>query len=325
MSRLSAAALSLTVLFAATAPAGEEAPPGPLARGNWSDAQAGAAKAPLVAVGKVADAGKVEGKSWNMQARGDNVLAPVDVQQELVVEVSEVLRGKLAPGKLTVRVKTVNYPLQSLYQMLNKFDGKRWTNRQVIPAADFALAKDRSFLLFLSEAKAEKGKEKDAPERLAAEHVADASPMEGPDAQLLASARAFCQALADWAQPPKLAPEEDAGLKALAADLGADDFDKREKAEAEFRKVGARAKNYLEAAARDKDPERSFRAKELLKAVEPRPGEVELPKGAGAAGSKPGTMKERPKPKPEGEGEPAPEPAPGPRGAPVLPPLVPNG
>jgi hypothetical protein len=253
-------------------------------------------------------------------------MAPVDVQQGLVVEVSEVLRGKLEPGKLTVAFKTANFPLQSLYQMANKFDGKRWTNRQVVPAADFALAKDHTFLLFLSEAKVEKGKEKDAPGSRSAEHVAEAAPIEEPDAQLLASVRAFCQALADWAQPPKLAAEEDAKIKALVADLGADDFDRREKAEADLRALGPRTKAYLDTAARDKDPERSFRAKEVLKAVEPVPGKVELPKGVGGDAAKPGTMKERPKPKPEPEAEPepAPGPAPGPRGAPAPLP-VPNG
>ena len=301
------------VLGAPAASAGEEAKPGPFARGSWADAQLFASRAQLVVVGKVVEAGKVEGKGWSLTERGDNVNAPVDIQQELTVEVAETLRGKAEPGRLIVTVKTVSFPLQALYQM--RFVGNQRTSRQAVPAVEFALGRDKTLLLFLAAPRREKGGTGKGPERLAADHLDKAAPMEEPDAQVLASVRGFCRASADWSDPPKLPPGEEARVRVLVADLGSDDFEVREKAEAELKAMGARIRPHLEAAAKDKDAERAFRARAVLKAIEPVPGSVELPLGAAPAEAGPGTMKDRPKPKPEPGPEPEPAPPP-PRPAP---------
>ncbi len=311
---------ALTLLAAAEIAAGEESTPGPFSAGDWAEAQENAGKSPLVVIARVVEAAGAKGKGWNMQARGDNNRAPVDVQQECTVEVVEVLRGEPKASKLVVRLNTVQYPLQSLYRMLMVSDGKRTTRRQSVPAGEFALVKDRTYLLFLSAPK-------DAEARDPVDSQPDTDPVEAPDAQLLASVRGFCRALAAWKDPPKLAPEEDARVRQLVADLGADDFEKRERAEADLRKLGAAVRTYLEAAARDKDPERSFRAKDILKAAEPMPGQTELPFGEAVGGTaKSGTVKNRPKEEPlpeiEGVPEPAPAPAPEPEALPELPAAV---
>ncbi|HOX07560.1 MAG TPA: hypothetical protein PK280_14265 [Planctomycetota bacterium] len=325
MPRTAAALLAAVLLhvLAGTARPGEEpkppeAKPGIFASANWADSQAYAVKAPLVVIGKVTDPGKPAGKGWNQNMRGDGTMATIELQQELVLEVTEVLRGKLEPGRLTVKIQKVSFPMQFIYPLLNRMENGRWVNRQSLPAAEFALSKDRTYVLFLAEAKVEKGKEPGAAEARSADMADGSSPAEDPDAQLVASVRAFCRALADWASPPKLAADEEARIKALVADLGSDDFDKREAAEAELRKTGARAKVQLEAAAKDPDPERSFRARELLKAAEPVPGRTELPGGAPAA-PKPDVMKKRPEAKPELEVLPAPVPVPMPAPAPLPP------
>jgi hypothetical protein len=308
----------LATLLALGLPAlgGEEEAFSPYANGTWDRAQAQAAKAHLVIVGKVVEAGKPEGAPWS-QNKPENydqatMTALIDLKQGLTVEVKEVLHGELKASKLVVKTGQVAVPLMVAHQMMQQPQAKdpRQRFRREIPVAEFALAKGAVYLLFLSEPKTGKGK--DGKESVTAEHVAKAMPMAAPDEQLMKSVRAFCQALADWKQPPRLSAEEEARVKALVADLGADDFEKRDKAEAELKSLGPRTKPYVQPAAKDKDPERSFRAREILKAIEPAPGAVEIPQSGRSEAAKPSVMKEKPKPKP-------PEDEPGPEGQPAPP------
>ena len=304
MARWSVALLILAALAPAARAADDEKPPSLYANGTWDRAQYSAAKAPLVIVGKVVEAGKAEGPAWT-QNKPENydqstMSFLISLRQSLKVEVKEIIQGEIKDDKLTVRVEEVGLPAGIVQQMQMRPQAKNPVPRYraEIPAADFALAKDATYLFFLSAPKSKK--DKDGEETLIADHLAKGMPMAAPDEQLLKSARAFCRAMADWKTPPKFSDEEAARVKALVADLANDEFEKRDKAEADLKNMGASIRPYIEAAAKDADPERAERARVILKAIEPAPGKVELPKRA-AAGALP--------PAPVGP-EPAPVPAP---------------
>lgn len=320
----------LPVLLAALLPlglpalGGEEEPAiNPYANGAWDRGQEQAAMSPLVVLGRVVEAGKPEGTAWS-RANMDNtdrtaLSALVSLKQNAVLEVKEVLRGEFKGDRLTVRVGQVAVPLQVALQMLYRPQARdiRLRRRTEIPAAEFALARDAVYVLFLSEPKTEK--DKDGKEVSAAEHMAKAMPMMEPDEQLLNSVRAFCRELADWKNPPGLSEDEERRVKELIADLGADDFGKRDRAEAALKALGARVKSHLDAAAKDADAERAFRAAGILKAIEPVAGAVEVPRGARPDAAGPAVMKEKPKPKPPEEGPPPGPPEPGPEPDPAPP------
>jgi hypothetical protein len=260
------------------------------AESRWEDGQERAAASRLIVVARVVEAGVVAGKGADPDyQRGQRESMSVDVRQDCVVEISAVLRGTLAGPELAVKLETVKLTAQvcaSRGPLLAKTIGAP-PNPSGNPAA---LQRGVTYIFFLGEPGKDGG-------RAAASVVPEAPPMAEPDAGLLDSVRRFARECEHWARPPALPPEEDAKVKALVADLGAEDFEKRERAEAELKGIGTRIRPYLEAAAKGQDQERAFRAGELLKSVEPIPGKTELPGGAAGA-AKPGAREEPPKRKP---------------------------
>ncbi|HOX05103.1 MAG TPA: hypothetical protein PK280_01780, partial [Planctomycetota bacterium] len=193
------------------------------------------------------------------------------------------------PRKLIVQVRPLALPNALVMRMLRRIPGDRDMypdegmrvprGAGAIPVrlgtADFAMSAGKTCVLFLRTAELpQSGGESQAP---VAEHTAEAVPLEEPDAALLASLRAFCRASADWTRPPELPAEEDTQVKALVADLGSEDFGKREQAEAALNAKGARVRLYVEAAAQDRDAERAFRAKVVLQTIQPVPGNFRPP------------------------------------------------
>jgi hypothetical protein len=331
---LAVVALAACVSFAS---AGET---GFYGNGKWQEGQHAATRAKLVIIGKVLEAGKPSGKGWdgkydqssgNYQTR----TCKIDLRQEVVIEVSEVLFGELKTGtrKLTVKMAgaKLNYQMVHMYfyQLVRQKKAQR--RKRGLPVSIFALRKGKSYIFYLDAPKAEaktKTKDKDKDKRLAASHLKEFSPMEAPEAELVRSVRAFCGEMKLWHRPPKLSEEQGATVKKLIADLGADDFDVREKADRALRAIGARLKPQLDKAARDGDEERSFRAKEILQIVKPEPAKAEFPRG-GTGRRVPGIFKKRPKPKPKPKPdpklEPEPEPDPKPAAEPEpVPPLEPG-
>lgn len=270
---------------------------------SWRQAQEHAHAAGLVVLAEVTEAGKASGKGWPVQgsARGVRPGIPglpgspayqgvkVDLQQELAVEVREVLRGRAALGPLRVQIRGIALDATLVQQRTWRPQEKdpRKRRRTSIPAAEFGLKKGARYIFFLGElqeAKPGPGKEGDGEggERPPAApplatHLDSAAPAEARDAQVLDSVRAFCKALADWAGPPPLPAEEEARVQGLIDRLGHEDYREREAADARLRQMGARTRRHLERAARDRDAERVWRAREILKAIEPLPGREELP------------------------------------------------
>jgi len=294
------AATSCLALLAAARARGGEDEPGFYASGRWQDAQAGASRAAVVLVAKVTEAGKPAGGGWDGNTDGATMACKVDVRQDVTVEVEELLAGEAGSGPLAVKFGESMLGMQAVQQFwiaqIQKKKGN-YGNRR-LGVENFALVSGRRYLLFLEAPKPAAGG-KDGKGRAAAAHLKDCAPVENPDAQILASVRGFCRELAVWKSPPKLTADEEKAVLQLVADLGADGFDKREAAEKALRTSGARLRPYLLKASQDRDEERSFRAKALLKALEPEPGKNELPGGADAR--VPALMKERPKEPPPKE------------------------
>lgn len=293
--------------------------------GTWEGGQHAAARSKLVVLAKVVEAGKPKGTGWNgaydstssstnYQLRTGNVV----VRQEIVVEVTEVLRGKLAARRLTVRIESAKLNYQAMYQFwwAQVRAKKLKRTKRGLAVSYFTLAKGKTCLLFLDAPKVTKASKPGGTDKAVAVHLKSSAPMETPDPQLLDSVRGFCGELAMWDKPPKLAAEQAKLVARLIADLGADDYAKRNKADRTLRIIGAGLRPQLKKASEDGDEERAFRAREILKAVKPEPGKVELPTGRGK-GKLPGVFKKRPKPKPEPEPPPVPEPMPEPAPLPV--------
>lgn len=301
------AALSLFACGASRAgeaekPEKREKEPSFYAEVSWRQAQEHAHAAKLVVLAEVTEAGKASGKGWPVQgsARGVRPAIPglpgspayqgvkVDLQQELAVEVREVLRGRAPAGPLRVRLRGIALDAGLIQQRTWRPQEKdpRKRRRTSIPAAEFGLEKGARYVLFLGEPqKPGPGKEggdggageKPPASPPLAAHLDSAAPAEARDAQVLDSVRAFCKALADWADPPPLPPEEEARVRALVDGLGHEDYREREAADAGLRQMGARIRRHIERAAGDRDAERVWRAREILKAIEPLPGREELP------------------------------------------------
>ncbi len=316
--------LALMVLAAPAALAGEDANSF-FTSGRWEGGQVAAARSKLVVLGKVVEAGKPKGSGWNGQYDSSSGTTnymlrtgKVDIRQEIVVEVAAVLRGRLAGKKITVRIETANLNYQAMYQFWSAQVRKKKLNRRKrgLAVSYFTMKKGKTYLLFLEAPRIAKAAKPGEKGRASATHLKGSAPMEEPEPQLLRSIRAFCSELALWDKPPELSAEEAAAVAELIADLAADAYDKREKADKTLRIIGARLRPQLDKAARDGDEERAFRAREILEAVKPEPGKVELPKGRGK-GKLPAVFKERPKPKPEPEPGPVPEPMPGPAPGPA--------
>ncbi len=328
-------ALLVPLLLAAPLAAGGEDATSFYTSGTWEGAQHAAAKSKLVVLGKVVEAGKAKGKGWDGKPNSSSTnymlrTGKVDVRQEIVVEVTEVLRGKLATKRLTVRIESAELNYQAMYQFswaqLRKKKLKR--GKRGLTVNYFTLAKGKTYLLFLDAPKVTRAAKPGGKDKTVAGHLKTSAPMEAPDPRILDSVRGFCDELARWDKPPKLAAEEAKEVARLIADLGADDYAKRDKADRTLRVIGAGLRPQLKKASEDGDEERAFRAREILEAVKPEPGKVEMPKGRGK-GKLPGIFKKRPKPKPEPKPGPGPEPDPetkvNPEARPPEPAPVPEG
>jgi hypothetical protein len=285
--------------------------------GRWQDAQKAASESGLVVRAKVVRAGKPKGKGWdgNREEGGPPYLSRIDIKQEAVAEVREVLAGSLDGGtkEITVTLSGARLeyrPLTTYWLRVfrkqrakNLAKGRRSVSRRALSAKVFALQEGTEYVFFL---KAPKVRGKGARKAVAAAHLGGYSPLAKPEKDLLRSVRAFCEELKLWHRPPQLPPEQQRAVTRLIADLGAEDFATREKADRALRATGARLKPQLEAAARDGDEERSFRAAQILKTVCPEPGKVEFPKTGGRR--LPAIFKKRPKPKPKPKPDPGAEP-----------------
>jgi hypothetical protein len=248
------------------------------------------------------------GKGWNGQgtgkSTGSQLKARIDIKQEVVAEIREVLAGRLDEGvkEITVALSGLDLDYLSLrgYYMQQRMrgiqkGGSRITKRG-LPVAPFALQEGTEYLFFLN---APRARENDGNRSVAAAHLRNCAPLAKPDKELLLSMRAFCRELKLWHKPPELSPEQQRTVTRLLAELGAEEFPRREKADRALRAIGAGLRPQLEAAAKDDDEERSFRAAQILKAVRPEPGKVMLP-GNGERRA-PEVFKERPKSKPRPE------------------------
>lgn len=299
-----AAALAL---LPAVAAAGGEDPelPSPYASSQWQEAQMQASKARLVIVGKVLEASKPEGKGWSQRRTttvpGLPTCWAVDLRQKLVVEVTATFRGSAGGDKLAVQLDALAVPAMAIQQRMWRPQAKdpKLRHRSDLPAEEFALIKDGTYVFFLGAPEAGK-----PDEPASARHLKEGAPIGDAGPELLAGLRGFCRALAEWDSPPELSAEDQARAAALIADLGAEDFQKREKAEAELRAFGPRIRRLAEAAAKDGDAERAFRAGEVLKFVKPEPGKRDYLDEAGQQKEGARTFEKRP------EDKPAPEPAP---------------
>ncbi len=281
---------------------------------RWQDAQRYAAAAKLVVIGKAVEAKPAKGKGWNgsnnpVQAgSGRMPTCTIHVDQEVAVEVTEVLRGELVARALTLRLGkvTMDYsPVQQFWYGLYRAKKLKSRNRS-LPVKYFSIRKGLTYVLFLKGAEGGGG-DNGGEKPPTAAHVDGATPIEQPDAELLRSLRGFCKELTLWDKPPALPEDQRKAVEKLIAELGADDYEVREKAEDALTAVGARIRPYLERAGRDGDEERSFRARQILARSKPEPGKVEVP-GAGVGQKAPAIFRERPKPKPPPE--PAPPPVP---------------
>ncbi len=269
--------LALVLVPFAAASSARERPTNPY--GQWTPEQVcgSTIRGDLVIVGKVVEAGAPAGAGWKRTGhffRLETKTLPVDVQQQVTVEVSQVLRGRKPGGKLRVSLKELNLPIRLMRQVARKRPGEKGRGGVYhvgLPAKRFALVKGKSYLFFLSAAKKVKVEGPPAGERLVAESAPGAVPVEEPDEKLVAPVKIVCRLLKEWDHPPKLAPAVKAKVRALVAELGSDDFKARDKAQAALVAMGPRIRVPLEAAAKDADAERSERAGNGLRAVRPSP------------------------------------------------------
>lgn len=284
--------------------------------GRWEEGQRGAAEAKLVLLGRVLEAGKAGGKGWDGSYDSGNRnyytrTGKADIRQELVVEVTEVLSGRLEAKKVVVKLGEVRFKVMQMQQLWGQLvrKDKKLRSRRGLPVGFFAIKKGNTYLFFLEEPARGKG-EKEGETWVSARHLEKTPPMEEPEGNLLTSVRSFCQAMAHWQSPPKLTEKENEVVEKLIAALGSEDYQAREAADRVLRVLGARLRPQLQKAAADGDEERSFRARKILEAVKPEPGKRELPQHA-ARGKLPAVFKERPEPTPEEPPEQEPAPVPG--------------
>ncbi len=273
------------------------------ARGRWQDGQKAAAGSRLVVVAKVVEAGKPKGKGWDGNFQRDSAdykswTGEVKIEQRVVVEVSEVLRGRLKGKKLAVNLGAARLSYQDLRTHWSRhFRKSARAAVQSIPVTAFALRKGHSYLLFLDAPKTPEagGGEKAPPPT--ANHLAGCSPAESGDKTMFKSVRAFCAALAAWENPPTLGAAEAAAVRKLIAQLGDEAYDRRAAADKALRAMALRIAPQLIAASRDKDIERATAARKIIEDFQPRPGKTQHPKVEKAA-EKPKPAKDTRKPGP---------------------------
>jgi len=201
-------------------------------------------------------------------------------EKTLAAEVSEVLKGDKETKAVKVRFSTAdlgNKREMLVFPMETSFpDGQgnvqKITNLQYLP---LTLVKDAQVMLFLKPAEA--GKDKDA-ERVWA---LVAPPVRDPAERALAAVKDALKKLAEWQNPPKLSPEDEAEAKKLIEDLGSKEFAAREAASKALIAKGGGVKPLVEAAAKSADPEVQQRAKDILEALKPECLKPASPSGPG--------------------------------------------
>ncbi len=268
----------LTMLCPLAAVAGEAT--SLYATGRWQAGQKAAAGSKLVVVAKVTEVGKPTGKGWDGNFLRDSVnyqswTGEVQIEQQVVVEVVEVLRGRFTGKKLSVKLGTARLNYRGLQSHWSRHFRKRGKGivQPSLPVSVFALRKGHSYLLFLPTPKS--GKKSEPP---AAAHLGAYAPAESGDKTTLKSVRAFCAALAVWENPPKLSAEQAADAKKMIAQLGDEVYDRRAAADKALRAVAPRIAPQLIAAAKDKDIERAMAVRKIIEDFRPKPGKTEHPK-----------------------------------------------
>jgi hypothetical protein len=271
-------AVGAAILAATAAAAGGERPEFH-AGTTWQEAQASAAASRLAVLVRVVEAGKPEGKGWdgNFERVGNHTqwTSQVEIDQQLVVEVSEVLHGSLSVRRLKVKLGklTVRYRGLSMYWSRH-LRPKNWRGGGMsMPAAEFALRKDGRYVLFLEAPEAAAG----GGEPTAA-HAAGAAPVPKGDGKVLKSVRAFCKVLNAWENPPELGAEDRERVRDLIARLGHQEYEERAEADRQLRELAPYIRPYLTEAAEDPDLERAVAAERIMADFAPVPGKHVEPK-----------------------------------------------
>ncbi len=273
----------LTVLSCAlqSAQAGEK--PRIYSSGAWQDGQKSAAASKLVVVAKVIEAGKARGKGWDGNVKREGVhtnwTGEVSIDQHATIEITAVLRGSFGGKKLRITLDKARLKYRELLDHWRRNHhklGKAAAATQV-PAGDFALHEGRAYLLFLDVPKSG-GKGKDGEELPAsATHLEDSAPAETSNAALLKSVRAFCKLLRAWEHPPKLSVGEAEKVDKLIAQLGDEQYGKRQEADGALRKIADRLQPQLTRAAKRPDLPRATAELQILNDCRPTPGKAMKP------------------------------------------------
>jgi hypothetical protein len=187
----------------------------------------------------------------------------------VTVEVEKVLKGR-------EEAKTVKFPVVTIrmgraqdmivvkewYNMAarnyQKFGGRQWP--------PFGLAKGGKALVFLKavERKDEEGKAVPGGWRLAV------PPIDGAPEKAVGAVTDELKKISEWANPPKLKPEEEAAARKLLAELGSDEYAKREAATKGLIAKGAAVRSMVEAALKSSgDPEVNNRLQLVLEGIRP--------------------------------------------------------
>ncbi len=259
--------------------------------GRWEDGQKAAHTSALVIVGRVVEAGKIEGKGWDgNQSRvgADAWIGKVEIDQTVTVAVTEVLRGSPGGKQLRVRLGALYVDWRSLVTHFNAYYRKcgRATVGMKLPPKEFALRKGKTYLFFLKPPVRPKAGEEEKKSPIAS-HRELISPAEAKSsAELINSVRAFFRALDAWYNPPELEAEEAARIKALIRQLGDERYDKRQEANTALRSAAHRIAPYLKAAAMDADIERATAARKIIGDLSPRPGQEKLPRASAFIGAR---------------------------------------
>lgn len=136
------------------------------------------------------------------------------------------------------------------------------------PAFAFTLAKGEPGAVFLKAAE-----KKDPDGKLVERRWSPAGPLMGAEAGAVAAAvRGLLKQVAEWEDPPKLSPADQAAVRKLIAELGDGDFKVRDAASKALVARGCAAKPLVQAALEaSPDPEVKSRAEQVLEALKPQP------------------------------------------------------
>ncbi len=252
---------------------------------TWQDGQKATAAAKLVVVAKVIEAGNAKGKGWdgNMQRAADyrKWTGKVEIKQRVTVEVTATLRGSFKDKSkrliVTLDEVSLNYRELTTYgQRHGRKAGQRGIARE-IPGSHFALKKNLSYVLFLSSPSPGTDGKDGRKNPSQAIHLKSCAPSLATNATYLKSVRSFCAALRAWENPPKMSEEEAARIKKLIAQLGHEQYEKRQEADKALRTVATRIRPQLSKAAKGRDLESATAAERMLKDFCPTAGKTMYP------------------------------------------------